>query len=341
MSSPTTLAPPEFNAVPLLGRFTDAYVVVTHAQVLRHIMHSDVYLLEIREEESGPLVSKVHCCHSLVRRPSTHAARDKCSSAFELSLLDSMQQALATYSIYYYSVLNYSNPAVFLSSFWSVFATLLLDVVEAFLLQSFLVVRIWRLSRNLWLTGICGILTLTHLGVLLVFPIRSFRLPNAQDSVIELRWSSIIGLSVSLVANIAIAVTMSFCLGRQRTGFKQSDNMITRLIVLTLTTGSLPFTFELGELVTYLISPTTFYDLFFSFSKSKLYVLSLLTILNTREAIRNNGQLMLDQINSIPLSNLGVERSDRSQSAVNIIVTNSIETDKTAVDNIPFESFES
>lgn len=160
MSSPTTLAPPEFNAVPLLGApylgvaVSSMYVFtrVSHAALpmsallprtprFYGLLCTQMYIYWRSEKRKADhwflkcTVRPILCyfsrnlsaysrssfssgCHSLVCRPSTHAARDECSSAFELSLLDSTQQALATYSIYYYSVLNYSNPAVFLSRFW-------------------------------------------------------------------------------------------------------------------------------------------------------------------------------------------------------------------------------
>ncbi|KAJ3540906.1 hypothetical protein NM688_g6161 [Phlebia brevispora] len=265
------------------------------------------------------------------------------------STLDSAQQALVIYSNYYDAVLNFANPAVFLNDYWPFFTVLILDIVEAFLLQSFLVFRIWRLSRNLWLTAICGALALTHLGkfvfssvggkwfsvvdrnvsgVLLVFPIKSFTLRTSHDAVTELKVCAFHYFDDKDTTNIRLPSVVRYkwivCVASRKYRYRcrydilfkqaahgiqtvrnllptsrelriifslpRSDNIITKLIILTLTTGSLPSSFELGELLAYLISPTAFYDLFFSFAKGKLYVLSLLTMWDDLHSSSNSSE---------------------------------------------------
>ncbi|KAJ3553310.1 hypothetical protein NM688_g3685 [Phlebia brevispora] len=242
--------------------------------------------------------------------------------------LDSTHQAFVLYSMYYVLVQNYGNPSEFLTVDWSIQATLFMNVVNAFILQSFLVYRIWRLCRNIWLTGICAALTLAHFVVSLRLPIEGFIIYSAYDLETKLKWVGTTGLSISLAANVFISSAMAFCLRQQRTGFRKSDHIITKLVILTLTTGALPSSFELAELIAYNVAPTSWYDLFFSFTKSKLYVLSLLAILNMRALISNDSNnIVPDQINSIPLTDLGIQRSDKALPAVNILVTQSVESD--------------
>ncbi|KAJ3554215.1 hypothetical protein NM688_g3219 [Phlebia brevispora] len=288
--------------------------------------------------------------------------------------LDSAQQAIVIETFYRFLIVNFANPSVLLNTYWYLFscrlescrtllgafqgnicmsmifmqvytpdtyssqAAYMCDVFAAFIFQTFLVSRIWRFGRNLWITGFCAILTLNHLGSNLIFPIKALFVQSALKADATLKTPVVIGLCSSLAADVFIAGVMTMYLYTSRTGFRRSDHIISKLITLTITTGSLSFSVELGALIAYLVSPTTSYDMFLFFCLSKLSVISLLTTLNTRELISGSTEgSEVGQLNSIPLSGLGFQRADgsRSSAPINIVISETVTTDKAEVSKPP------
>ncbi|KAJ3553311.1 hypothetical protein NM688_g3684 [Phlebia brevispora] len=246
-------------------------------------------------------------------------------------ILDTTNQILIIYTMYFFTVLNFANPLIFLIGHWSAYAVLLLNV--------------YVLSSGCGpLSDIIDLLDLSYLEI----PPEHLARRNLCDFVANplryhidvpyqmLRWEGIAGVCVSLMTNAFLAATMTFSLTQQRTGLRKSDHIIKKLVILTLATGALPSVIELAELLAYLIAPRTWYELLFSFTKSKFYVLSFLTILNMRESIRNGqGTHTTDQINSIPLTKLGIERPAKNSQPINILVTESTDTDQPLGANKP------
>ncbi|KAF8526952.1 hypothetical protein BU17DRAFT_61927 [Hysterangium stoloniferum] len=112
-----------------------------------------------------------------------------------------------------------------------------------------------------------------------------------QVGVVALKSMGTTGLAVAVVTNVVQAGCLSFYLYRSRTGFQRSDDMITKLIALTITTGLLTTLSLCLRFAKYVVAPEYFYLLFFNFMLGKLYINSLLTSLNSRAAIIKAGRI--------------------------------------------------
>lgn len=250
-----------------------------------------------------------------------------------LLILDSLHQALIIHSLYYYLVENYGNSITLTMNVWSLSAEIIVNAAIAFIVETFLVYRVFRLSRNLWVTGFCGLFTIAHLVMNLIFPIRALFYPELAVALVKLKATGSSGLVVAVVADVSISAAMAFYLNRSRTGFRRSDDMITKIMALTITTGSLTTVFVIGDLIAYLAAPQALYVLFFNFMLGKLYINALLTSLNTRDLVRgtmaSEHSTTSKGINSIPLSGFSRDAHIRTHPhPVNVMVEQAIEVDK-------------
>ncbi|KIP03756.1 hypothetical protein PHLGIDRAFT_37268 [Phlebiopsis gigantea 11061_1 CR5-6] len=257
-----------------------------------------------------------------------------------LLVLDSTHEALIIEALYHYLIIHYADPVALLTNTWSLEAEVMVNAAIAFLVECFLVYRLWRLSSNFLVAGVCGLFTVAHLVMNLVYPIRALFYPELATALVKLKSTGSSGLAVAVVADVSIAAAMSFYLHRSRTGFRRSDDMITKVMALTITTGAVTTCFVIGNLIAYLAAPAALYVLFFNFMLGKLYINTLLTSLNTRNAIRaaqTQGSSTGGLVNSIPLS--GLRSAATGPSPVNIVVNKSVERDQSMSDRLEAKEF--
>ncbi|KAJ3550486.1 hypothetical protein NM688_g5067 [Phlebia brevispora] len=236
-----------------------------------------------------------------------------------LLLLDTLHQVFVVWSLYHYLIENFANPTAIITEVWTVNAGIIVNVKFCFLRSGNLyggpcleVSVMPSVSHNPWITGFC-VPTVGGSSVCDEPQIQIYSQEVVTELIARLKTLGITALCTMAAADMSIAATMIFYLRRNRTGFRRSDNIISKLIILTVTTGTVTTCFTIADAIAYIAAPTTFYILFFTFTLSKLYINSLLTTLNTRDVIRNFGRYGGNtDINTIPLTNLGIERGNAS-----------------------------
>ncbi|KAJ7179458.1 hypothetical protein C8R46DRAFT_1212016 [Mycena filopes] len=199
---------------------------------------------------------------------------------------DSIHQALISHTVYWYVITNYSHPESLSNLIWSVLLEVLFNGLIGLIVQSFLTMRVWRLSnRNLPLTAVTASLVLAEFGCSVAFTIQSLQL-ETWEQLGELKGLSMSVNVLGAVADFAIAIILVFYLRRSRTGFKKSDTMISKLIKYVLSTGLLTGVCALASLVSILVWGKTLIYVAFYFSLGRLYFNSVLATLNARSDIR-------------------------------------------------------
>ncbi|UZJ53242.1 hypothetical protein CBS101457_002562 [Exobasidium rhododendri] len=201
---------------------------------------------------------------------------------------DSINTVLDIVFLYKYVVSNFGD-AVYNSRANNEFATdpILVSMI-GFLTQLFFAWRVWKLtnSRFSWLAPltivVVGFLSFisaigSTVGVVIVREFAQFQ--KFQSAVI-------IWLAGAAIADAIITISLIVTLHKARTGFSQTDDIISKLIRGTLQTGLLTASFAIIDLILFLASPTTLH-LVFNLPLAKLYVNSLLSTLNAR-AFANN-----------------------------------------------------
>lgn len=154
----------------------------------------------------------------------------------------------------------------------------------------------------------------------IVYPARVLAYPGPILAALDkFRALGVGSLSFAMVGDSTIAATLTFYLWRSRTGFRKSDGLITRLIVLTVSTGALTSAVVAADMLAYVISPNELYVLFFNYPIGKMYLNVLLTTLNIRGTLATPpGQSTTKGINSIPLTNIGAQQSPDARMDVKV-----------------------
>ncbi|EEB95343.1 hypothetical protein MPER_05698, partial [Moniliophthora perniciosa FA553] len=74
------------------------------------------------------------------------------------------------------------------------------------------------------------------------------------------------------------------CRRKHKTGFHSSDQLVDRIIRMTVQTGLTTSLCAVADLILYLVNPTGLH-LIFNFPLAKLYTVSLMSSLNSRAAV--------------------------------------------------------
>ncbi|KAH9912352.1 uncharacterized protein BXZ73DRAFT_28578, partial [Epithele typhae] len=157
----------------------------------------------------------------------------------------------------------------------------------AFLVQGFFAWRVKVLTKNKWIVGLIYICAFTSFLGAVGTSIGATKVPRIPD-LRKLRTTIDVWLVTAVVADIAITSTLVFHLHKRKTGMRFTDTLINKITRLTLETGLLTSMWALTDLVVYLTIPSGLH-LFFNFTLSKLYTISLLASLLSRHGGMDGG----------------------------------------------------
>lgn len=201
-------------------------------------------------------------------------------------VFDTVHQALITHTVYTYTITNWGNVDILGLLVWSLLVEVLFNGLTALLVQSFLTMRVWKLSnRSVMLTGLTGLLVVAEFACVIAFTCLSLNL-HTFVGLAELEALSITVNALAAAGDVLIAATLCILLHRSRTGFHRSDTMINRLILFSVNTGFLTSLCAVASLISITVAGSTFLYIAFFFCIGRLYTNSLLATLNARKLIR-------------------------------------------------------
>jgi hypothetical protein len=170
-------------------------------------------------------------------------------------------------------------------SIWSLNVELALSMLMSGLSETFLAIRVYRLSGNkIWLTAILLLLAFVHFGSGEVAAIKLLLLKKSARLTSE-KVPSIIRLASAAVCDTAIASALSYFLHTKRTGFKKNDEAINYLILFSINSGLLTSATSIASLITYVVVPRTWVYTALCFLISRLYATTFLCSLNSRQIL--------------------------------------------------------
>ncbi|KAH9480339.1 hypothetical protein JR316_0006937 [Psilocybe cubensis] len=221
--------------------------------------------------------------------------------------LEMVDQIFIAYSLYYYMVSNYTNPAVLTTGriIWS----LILQIVMGCLVGTIVkwqvlfraivlyiltdAIKLLRhacveIKHNHYITGGIILMILAQFGLAILYCIRAFQLRTLLD-VHTLRTVASLALGAGLLTDFVIAAALCFCLQKMRTGIRKADTLVNTLSLYAVNTGALTGAISLVTLVLYNISPDTFWFMASYFTLGNLYAICFMAALNTRKVLRGKG----------------------------------------------------
>ncbi|KAF9447380.1 hypothetical protein P691DRAFT_802533 [Macrolepiota fuliginosa MF-IS2] len=207
-------------------------------------------------------------------------------------VLDSLHMAIVSYSIYYYLVTNYSNPIALGVGHWSLFISIGLNLVIVCTVQCFFTRKIHILceSKLKWfVTTLIGLSVLAHFAFGIEIIVLMF-IKKELALLSEITLIAVTPFSItSILSDIFIAGALCFLLHGRKTGFKNTNTIVSRLIIYAINRCLLTSVAAVVELIAFSASPHTLWYLAIDFTIGKLYTNSLLVSLNGRQSIRDAG----------------------------------------------------
>ncbi|PBK63495.1 hypothetical protein ARMSODRAFT_942278 [Armillaria solidipes] len=177
-------------------------------------------------------------------------------------------------------ILNFGDDAYLARADW-VFATdPALTGIIAGMVQLFFAWRVKVLTNNLWLVGIVAVCALAGTGAAIA---TSFEVGNTPEFVKfqDFKVVVIIWLAAECISDILISGILVWQLKRRKTGFQSTDELVDRIIRLTVQTGLITSICAIIDLALFLSDPTGTH-LIFNFPLSKLYTNTMMSTLNSR-----------------------------------------------------------
>ncbi|KAN0074729.1 hypothetical protein V8E55_011778 [Tylopilus felleus] len=183
-----------------------------------------------------------------------------------LLILETTHQAFNGHSVYYYAITNYMNMIALLDKpVWSLVFQLLGGAVVGAIVKLLFTLRVWRFSYG-----------------------NVYALPALPD-LVHLRVVGIVALGIGVLNDIGVAAALCYYLQSMRSSYTQSDSLIRSLTLYAVNTGVLTSAMSFATLIIYNFMPRNFIFVGCYFVQSKLYGVSFVATLNTRQIIRGRG----------------------------------------------------
>ncbi|KAF9043623.1 hypothetical protein BDZ89DRAFT_1059540 [Hymenopellis radicata] len=217
-----------------------------------------------------------------------------------LWLFELFHAVLACHAVYWYLVMNYSNPEALGVSIWSANLTLLASAFITLIVHLFFAWRVRMLSGGRWLIPvIIGIVALASSAFVLATVGLSFKAGTFADyPEPDIEVVSSTSLALSVLADIMIAVSIGYYLNRGRSGFSKTDHLINKLIFYAMNVGILTSVLDFVVLITSEVDNSLIFLAIFEVVGS-VYFNSLLAMLNIRHITR--GQVLNEDGTSLEL----------------------------------------
>ncbi|KAF9513485.1 hypothetical protein BS47DRAFT_971045 [Hydnum rufescens UP504] len=152
------------------------------------------------------------------------------------TLICTLYRACITWSLYWWSVINYHNPLALDRATWEFLIYQINTVFASVIVQTFFAYRVYSLSASLYV-GVLLVLVLLQFGFGAATAIRANINLEFQAIVKDCKWLVVSWLTIQATADIVIATCMCLLLRRRRTGFQKTDSVINRMALYTISTG--------------------------------------------------------------------------------------------------------
>ncbi|KAJ3812801.1 hypothetical protein F5876DRAFT_10604, partial [Lentinula aff. lateritia] len=219
-------------------------------------------------------------------------------------------------AVYLYDslIIHFDNVKYLGNATWGESLCCVQQALIAGTVQLFFAWRVKVLTTNWWMVLIVVVASLTGLVGGLITTYEVGVTPHFVNFR-HFKWSVIMWLAGECFADLVITSVLVWHLRKHKTGFQASDELVDRIIRLTVQTGLLTSLCAILDLLFFLIDPTGTH-LIFNFPLAKLYTNSVMSSLNSRGAwnystISGSGKLGDSTTNIITTVDVGADMSRR------------------------------
>lgn len=201
-----------------------------------------------------------------------------------LCILDTFHSFLEIYMIWQYCIMNYDNPKFVGAATWAFKFTTVGVVLVAGITHNFLCYRVWRLTENVYIYALVILLAVATfcLGMACGIQILQVKIVLRGPSF-KLQFGA--WLILQTTTDILITIILGATFYRSRTGLRNTDNVIKRLIRNAIQTGLFPSVCATALLLFYLFSNTN-WRMIFGLPTGRIYTITLMDTLLVREGLK-------------------------------------------------------
>ncbi|PBL03611.1 hypothetical protein ARMGADRAFT_24330 [Armillaria gallica] len=204
--------------------------------------------------------------------------------------LDTVHVVFMCHAIHWYLIAGFGNPALLVEGTWSLFSSIMINVIIAFLVQCFFAQRIHGLCPKpyrWWMTSVIGSMVFAHFCFGLE-TVGQFFVKKEFSRLNEVNFVAVLPFGITaILSDILIAVGLCLLLERSRTNFANTNYLIKTLIGYAITRCLLTSLMAVVEVIVFVTKPTSFYSFAIDFVIGKLWSNSLLASLNSRRSLRD------------------------------------------------------
>ncbi|KAK0487962.1 hypothetical protein IW261DRAFT_1451267 [Armillaria novae-zelandiae] len=204
-----------------------------------------------------------------------------------LWVLDTLHVALSTHALYFYLITMFGNLVSDLESdLWSMKWQLYLNDLIVVYVQGLYAVRLWKLGRHFhkilpWFVAFAVIASLGST----IYVVHSIHITPNLASASNIKRAICAFFSTIAATDVIIAIPMTYYLHRSRGRIilsSKASSVLLRLMRLVLVSGLVTSACSLLTLISYVVWPDSLIFLGINFVLSKIYINSLLAMLNSR-----------------------------------------------------------
>ncbi|KAJ6449330.1 hypothetical protein C8R45DRAFT_1044882 [Mycena sanguinolenta] len=190
-------------------------------------------------------------------------------------------------NVYYPTVTFWGNPVGVQKQLWGFPVYVMFNSITGAMVDAFLIRRIYRLSKMLWLPVFLAICVVIGLAGAVII---SVTIAGADySSRNKAATGAVIFAAGTAGADILITVALIWNLVSMKTNFIKTDSLIHRLVRGAIQTGSTTSTIAVVVVVSYYINKESNVPTAFNYLMSPLYVVTLLYNLNLQRPDGSSG----------------------------------------------------
>ncbi|KAF5368033.1 hypothetical protein D9758_004336 [Tetrapyrgos nigripes] len=249
-------------------------------------------------------------CSHYARYISMKSLRSKDSIWIKLMLVlmlicDLTYTSGTTWMVWEYLVVNFTNPLALTKCVWAVsvldFTTFYRDSwklclnqyalnpffgsVQAYLFHTFLIWRIQRLTKRIYVTVPLFIAASSSFGLGIALTIQVAHISEFSKFANALPTATS-WVAVQFAMDLVLAALVTLTLQRSRTAFEETNVVLNRLIRGSIQAGSLAAIFEMGNLIAFRVAPSSFVYMVFAVGLGRTFSITTLDALLCRETLQ-------------------------------------------------------
>ncbi|KAF8342245.1 uncharacterized protein EI90DRAFT_3032597 [Cantharellus anzutake] len=194
--------------------------------------------------------------------------------------------ACTTQALYWYLLIASAKKNVLPPLTWEMIMHQTITVVASATVQTFFAYRVYVLSTSIMLGCLVELLSLAQFGLGIASAYQAYHLASFITLPQQKRWLIGSWLLMEAICDVTLAASMTILLRRQRTGFRQTDNMLNKLIVYSINTGTITSVIAIIICVTFAINGFGSDVLVLGIPFSAVYNCTMLANLHYRTQLR-------------------------------------------------------